>query len=322
MATVGTKPESELKDYKGFPVKKGNTEISEGDLDKAMGNLREHFAQFTPVEDRPSRMDDLLTIDFDGKIDGKPFEGGKASGNAVLLGGQNLLKDFEDHLVGMKKGETKTFPLTFPADYSKKEVAGKSAEFTVTLTEIKEKKLPALDDEFAKAAGNAATLSELQEKLKVQLKANREVEERGKMVEQVGEQLMKAHPFDIPLSLVHAEQQRLIQQGVERMRSQGFDARKLTDNQKTEFVESLRPVAEKNVHMALIVERIAEAEKIRCEERDFEAYLDRVSKGLNQPVEAVRGYIHQKGNKEGVQEMIQYEKTLDFLVAASKIETV
>jgi trigger factor len=139
------------------------------------------------------------------------------------------------------------------------------------------------------------------------------------MVEQIGEALIKAIPFDVPASLVNMEQQRLVKQGVDRLRSQGIDAAKLNDEQKKEFVEGLRPVAEKNVRMALIVEKITAAENIRCDEKDVEAYYVKVAQSSNQPVEAVKRYIQQQGNMEGVKEWIQYEKTLDFLIAQSKI---
>ncbi len=320
VATVEIKPEFELKEYKGIPIKKESTNVTEEEVNKALDGMRDQMAQFAPIEDRASKMDDLLVIDFEGKIEGKTFEGGKASDYTVLLGGKNLLKDFEDQLIGVKKGETKTFTITFPADYFKKDVAEKPAEFTVTLKEIKEKKLPVVDDAFAKDVAQVDTVKDLREKLEAQIKSNKEVDQRGKMIEQIGEKLMKDHPFDIPLSLIHAEQQRLIQQGVERMRSQGIDAHTLTDDQKKEFVEKLRPVAERNVHMALIVEKIEAVEKVKCEKPDYEAYLEKVSKGINQSVETLRNYIHQKGNEESVKGMIQYEKTLDLLISSAKVE--
>lgn len=319
IATVEIKPSFELKDYKGLKVKKEKTDVTEADVDKALDNVREQMAQFVPVEDRASKADDLVIVDFDGKIDGKPFEGGKASRYPVLLGSNGLLKDFESNLIGVKKGESKTFKVTFPKDYGKQDVAGKEAEFTVTLHEIKEKKLPMVDDDFAKEVGKSETVKELRTKVQEQIKSAKENEQRTKMVEQIGEALIKAIPFDVPASLVNLEQQRLVKQGVDRLRSQGIDAAKLNDEQKKEFVEGLRPVAEKNVRMALIVEKITVAENIRCDEKDVEAYYVKVAQTSNQPIEAVKRYVQQQGNMEGVKEWIQYEKTLDFLIAQSKI---
>jgi trigger factor len=320
IATVEIKPEFKLKDYKGLKIKKEKTSVDEEEVDKALENLREQMAQFVPVEDRPAKQDDLVVIDFEGKIGGKAFDGGKASRYPVLLGTNNLLKDFEANLIGIAKGGTKTFKMTFPQDYGKKEVAGQEAEFTVTLYEIKEKKLPMVDNEFAKDVGKSETVKELREKLESQIKTGKENEQRSKMIEQIGEKLIASHPFDVPVSLVNMEQQRLVKQGVERLKNQGIDANKLSQDQQKEFVEKLRPVAQKNVQMALIVEKISAAENIQCEEKDMEAYYDKVSKNVNQPADMVKRYLQQQGNTESVKEWIQYEKALDYLIAQAKIE--
>jgi trigger factor len=320
VVVVETKPVFELKNYKGLKVKKEKTSVKEDDVDKALENLREQFAQFVPVEERPARENDLVVIDFDGKINGQPFEGGKAARFPVLLGSQSLLKDFEDNLIGLKKSENKVFKITFPQDYAKKDVAGKEVEFTVTIQEIKEKKLPIVDNEFAKNSAKCDDVKTLREKLETQIKAGKEVEQRSKMVEQIGEKLISDHPFEVPVSLVNIEQQRLAQQGVQRLRNQGVDFNKLSEEQKKEFIEKLRPVAQKNVHMAMIIEKITEAERIRCEDEDLEAYYGKISESVNQTVDAVKRYIQQKGNLDGVKEWIQYEKALDFLISVAKVE--
>jgi trigger factor len=321
VATVEIKPAFELKDYKGLAVKKAKTEVNEQDVDKAVENLRNQMAQLVPVE-RATQGDDWVLIDFEGKIDSAVFEGGKASRYPVLLGSQSLLKDFEENLIGLKAGDSKTFKITFPADYGKKEISGKEAEFMVKLHEVKAKKLPALDDEFAKDGGKAETVKELREKLEAQIKHSKENEQRSKMIEQIGEALIAAHKFDVPASLIQLEQQRLVQQGVERLRSQGVDANQLPDEQKKQFVEGMKPVAEKNVHLALIVEKISAAEKVKTEEADIDAYIQKVSGNVGQPIDVVRRYVQQQGNMDSIKDWIQYEKTLDFLIAQSKIETV
>lgn len=320
MARVEIKPEFQLKDYKGLKIKKDKTSVSEEEVDKAVENLREQMAQFIPVEDRPAKKDDLVVMDFEGKIGGKPFEGGKATRYPVLLGSNNLLKDFETNLEGMKKGEIKTFKINFPKDYGKKEIAGQEAEFTVTAHEIKEKKLPLVDNEFAKDVGKCETVKELREKMEAQIKSSKEVEQRSKMVEQIGEKLLGLHPFDVPVSLVNMEQQRLVQQGIERLKRQGIDANNLSDDQKKEFVEKLRPVAQKNVQMAMIVEKIAGAENIHTEDKDLEAYYAKIAQSSGQPVDVVKRYLKQQGDLESIKEWIQYEKALDYLIAQAKID--
>ncbi len=322
VATVEIKPVFDLKNYKGLAVKKGKTDVVDADIDKAIDQLRNQTAQLVPTNDRATISDDWVLIDFEGEIDGKVFEGGKASRYPVLLGSQSLLKEFEDNLIGLKVGDSKTFKITFPADYGKNDIAGKEAEFTIKLHEIKAKQLPELNDDFAKAAGHAESLKDLKEKIQVQIKQGKETEQRTKMIEQIGEKLIADHKFDIPGSLINMEQQRLVQQGVERLRNQGIDVNQLPDEQKKQFVEGLRPVAEKNVHLALIVEKISSGEKIKTEEADMDAYIQKVSGNVNQPADVVRRYVQQQGNVDSIKDWIQYEKTLDFLIANSKIETV
>jgi trigger factor len=322
VATVEIKPEFSLKDYKGLKVNKAKIEVTDEDVNKSLDQMRDQMAQLVPTEDRPAKNDDWVLIDFDGKIDGKPFEGGKASRYPVLLGTKNMLADFETNLIGLKIGEEKTFKMKFPEDYGSKDISGKEVEFTVKLHEIKAKKLPELNDDFAKDGGRAENLADLKEKLKKQIAQSKENEQRTKMIEQIGEKLIADHKFDIPTSLVNMEQQRLVQQGVERLRGQGIDANMLPDEQKKQFVEGLKPVAEKNVHLALIVEKISAGEKIKTEEGDIDAYFEKISGNIGQPADVVKRYVQQQGNLDSIKDWIQYEKTLDFLIAQSKIETV
>lgn len=320
-ARVEVKPEFDLKNYKNIKVKKDEAAVSEADVDKTLEGLRDQMAQIIPVEEtRLAKTGDILVIDFDGQLEGKPFEGGKATRYSVVLGGGNMLKDFEDALIGMKKDETKTFKLKFPDDYFGKQVAGKEVDFTVVVHELKEKKLPMVDNEFAKDVGKCETVAELRQKIEEDIKARRAAEQRAKLTEQIGDQLIKDHAFDVPESLVDAEQKRLIQQGVERMRHQGVDANKLNEEQKKDFVEKMRPIALRNVHIALIVEKISDKENIQCEPKDFEDYIVKMAKNVNQPPDVIKRYIQQQGNQESIQDWIRYEKTLDFLIAEAKTE--
>jgi trigger factor len=240
----------------------------------------------------------------------------------VLLGSQSLLKDFETNLVGLKKDESKTFKIVFPADYGKKELADKEAEFTVKLHEIKAKKLPVVDNDFAKDAGKAESVKELREKLEAQIKANKELEQRSKMIEQIGEKLISSHGFDIPVSLINQEQQRLVRQAVQNMRGQGMEPNQLPEEQRKKLFDDLRPIAQKNVHMALIVEKITVGEGIKAIDKDVDAYIEKTAGNINQPPDVLRRYLLQQGNLDGIKDWIQYEKTLDFLIAEAKIESV
>lgn len=320
VAVVEVKPEIALKDYKGLKLKKSSTDVKDADVEKALDDLREHAASFAPVEDRPVAEQDMVLIDFEGKVDGKPFEGGKANRYPVVVGQGGLLKDFEDALVGMALGQTKEFPVAFPADYPQKTLAGKTAMFTATVKEIKKKVLPALDDAFAKDAFQVETAAELKTKVKEDLQARREAESRHQVIDQLAEQLIQLHPFDVPASLVEMEHQRLSRQAVERLRAQGVDPARWGEDRQKDFVAQFLKPAERNVRMSMIVEKIGEAEGIRCEAADFDKQLEKLAKSLNQPVENLKKYIEQRNQRADIEDQVAYEKTLEFLIAKAAVE--
>jgi trigger factor len=236
------------------------------------------------------------------------------------VGKGGVLKDFEDALVGMATGETKEFPVAFPADYPKAELAGKTARFTATVREVKEKVLPRVDDAFAKDAFHCADVADLRARIAEDLKARAEAEQRGRMTDQMAERLIALHAFDVPPSLVDQEQQRLATQAVERFRSQGVDPSQWPEERRKDFVTQFRAPAERNVRMSMVVERIAEAEGVRCLPEDLDRHLERLSKALGQPKESVRRYLDQDHRKDEVEDRIVYEKTLDLLIENAKVE--
>jgi trigger factor len=320
VAAVEIKPEFSLSNYQGLKLKRGPTEVSDADVDKAVEDLREHSATFLPMTERPVRVGDLVLTDFEGRVDGVPFEGGKATRYPIDVGHGTVLKDFEDALVGMALGETKEFPVAFPGDYPKGDLAGKTAQFTATVREIKEKMLPTMDDALAKDAFKCENVADLRSKIAEDLKARRAAEQRGRMVDQLAEQLIQAHPFDLPPSLVDLEHQRLARQAVDRLKSQGAPVDTWGEKRQNEFVAQFRTSAERNVRMSMLVDRIAEAENIRCEEADYDKHLERLAQAMGQAKEAVKRYVEQRNQREDIEDRVRYEKTLDFLVEKAKVE--
>lgn len=319
-AVVEIKPEFQLSTYQGLKLKKARTDVNEADVDKAVEDLREHSATFLPMTERPVRKGDLVLTDFEGRVDGKPFDGGKANRYPIDVGRGSVLKDFEDALVGMALGETKEFPVAFPEDYPKEDLAGKTAQFTATVREIKEKVLPTMDDALAKDAFKCENVVELRSKIAEDLKARREAEQRGRLVDQLAESLIQAHPFDIPPSLVDLEHQRLARQAVDRLKSQGTQVDTWGEKRQNEFVGQFRTPAERNVRMSILVDRIAEAENVRCEEADYDKHLERLAQAMGQTPEAVKRYVEQRNQREDIEDRVRYEKTLDLLLEKANIE--
>jgi trigger factor len=229
------------------------------------------------------------------------------------------LKDFEDALVGMTPGQTKEFPVVFPADYPKTELAGKTAVFTATVHEVKEKILPRLDDAFAQEAYHCKDVAELRAKMTEDMKSRRSVEQRNKMIDQIADQLLNSHAFDVPPSLVELEHQRLVRQAVERMRTQGADVSRWGEDRQKEFVAQFAKSAERNVRMSMLVGKIADGEHIECGDVDFDTHLDKLAKALGQAKDAVKRFVEQRDQKAEIEERVRYEKALDFLIEKADI---
>lgn len=177
-ATVQTKPEVELGKYKGIELKKIEYNVSDKDVEHELGHMAEHNARLITVEDRPVEKGDIAVIDFEGFLDGKPFEGGKAEKHELEIGSNTFIPGFEDQVIGMKIDEEKDLNVTFPEDYFSKDLAGKPVVFKVKLHEIKKKELPKMDDEFAKDVSEFDTLEELKNNIKDRLQ--KENDERSK----------------------------------------------------------------------------------------------------------------------------------------------
>ena len=173
-AIMQTKPEAELGKYKGIEIKKIEYNVSDEDIEHELGHMQEHNSRMISIEDRPVESGDIATIDFEGFVDGKAFEGGKAEGHDLEIGSNTFIPGFEDQVIGMKIDEEKDIKVTFPKEYFSKDLAGKEAIFKVKVHEIKKKELPELDDEFAKDVSEFDTLKELKESIKEKLEKENE----------------------------------------------------------------------------------------------------------------------------------------------------
>jgi len=216
-AVVEVRPKFDLGTYEGIEVTDAPTDVTEEDLTQTIDRLREMYAQLEVVEGRPLANDDTAIIDFEGFREGNSIEGAKASDHMLSLGTKSLIPGFEEQLVGMNRGETRQIKVNFPEDYSNRDLAGKEADFTVTLKEIKKKVLPELNDEFAKDIGGDKSVAELKEGLKKDLLARKRDELAAAQREELLSKLIDAHSFDVPPGMVQRELQSLAKQHLTRL---------------------------------------------------------------------------------------------------------
>jgi trigger factor len=315
-ATVEVRPNITLGTYDGIEVKEQDLAVTEEELNLTLDRLREMYAQLEVVEGQALAKDHTAIIDFEGFHDGKPIEGAKAVDHMLAIGSGNLIPGFEDQLIGMKKGETREIRVTFPADYTNKEIAGKDASFTVTLKEVKKKVLPELNDEFAKDTGGNQTVGELKARVKEDLEARKRDELGSTQREELMKKLVDAHSFEVPQGMVEHELQTMARQQATRFARQGMDIKSF-DVKK--FMEKNRELAVQRVKGILLLEEIAEKEKIDVSDQELSASIAAMAKSAGQTADAVRKYYDaQDGGLENLRASLMQEKTLGLLLSRAK----
>ncbi|MFZ7102280.1 MAG: trigger factor [Peptococcaceae bacterium] len=322
-AKVEIKPEFELGEYKGLELEKLDTAVLEEDVQQEMENLRERHAQLEVMgEDIPIENNDKVVLDFVGKKDGIPFEGGTAEDYSLEIGSGSFIPGFEEQLVGMKPAEEKTIEVKFPEEYHSEDLAGQPATFDVKIKEIKRKKLADLDDEFAKDVSEFETLQELKADVENRLKNRKEENAKNNLNQQAIEKAAANTEIDIPQAMVDTQIDNIIQDFDYRLRMQGLSLDQYMQY-SNETAESLREKyqedAKKTVKEQLVLEAIAKAEGIETQESDIEKEIQRLSEVYKQEPEKVKEILEKQGQLEAVKHSIIIDKAIEFLVNNAKI---
>ena len=287
-AIVATKPEVKLGKYKEIPLKKIEYKVTDEDIDHEINHMAEHNSRMVTVEDREVKDKDIVTIDFEGFTDGKPFEGGKAENHELTIGSKTFISGFEDQIIGMKIGEEKDIKVTFPKDYFSKDLAGKEAIFHVVLHGIKEKQLPTIDDEFAKDVSEFDTLKELKDSIKEKMEKENEERAKHETEDAAIEEVCKNTNIDIPEGMVELEIDNIMQNLDQRLNYQGLNLEqylKMMGKSEEDFRKDYKEQAEKNVKTRLVLEQIVKDEKIKEDEKYIKEKLEEMAKQYNRKIE-------------------------------------
>jgi trigger factor len=290
-ATFEIYPEVKVGDLAAATIEQPSTAIADADVDKTIEILRKQRTRFVTAS-RPARDGDRLTIDFEGKLDGQPFEGGSASGFQFVPGEGRMLPEFEAAARGMSPGESKTFPLKFPDDYHGKAVAGKDVEFQITLKGIEEPQLPALDAEFAKALGVAdGDLAKMRSEVRANVE--REVKKRvdARLKQQALQALIDTTPLELPKSLVEQESQQLLERAVTDLQTRGLKPEQLPslNLQPSAFAET----AKRRVALGLIIGELARSESLQPKPAEVRAMVEQEAQTYESPAEVVKWFYMQ-----------------------------
>ena len=318
-AIVATKPEVILGKYKEIPLKKIEYKVTDEDIDHEINHMAEHNSRMVTVEDRPAKDKDIVTIDFEGFTDGKPFEGGKAENHDLTIGSKTFIPGFEDQIIGMKIGEEKDIKVTFPKDYFSKDLAGKEATFHVVLHGIKEKQLPAIDDEFAKDVSEFDTLKELKDSIKEKMEKENEERAKHETEDAAIEEVCKNTNIDIPEGMVELEIDNIMQNLDQRLSYQGLNLEqylKMMGKSEADFRKDYKEQAEKNVKTRLVLEQIVKDEKIKEDEKYIKEKIEEMAKQYNRKVEDLE---KNEELKNYLAESSKTEQAIDLIVKNAKI---
>ena len=321
VATVATKPEVTLGEYKGIEVEKAKPEVTDADVEAELKKVQEQNSRLVSVEDRAVADGDQTVIDFEGFVDGKAFEGGKAEDYTLVIGSHSFIDTFEDQLIGKNIGEDVEVNVTFPAEYHAAELAGKPATFKVKIKEIKMKELPELNDEFASEVSEFETLDAYKEDVKNKLAETKQAQATAENENNVVQKVVDNAQMDIPAPMVDEQVRNMIEDYARRLQSQGisFDQYlQFTGSTIEQLQEQMRPQAELRLRTRLVLEAVVAAEKIEPSEELVEAEIKKMSENYKMDAEQIKTIMGEAGMSQMKADMAVQE-AVDFLVAEAKL---
>jgi len=314
-ALVEIKPAIVLGQYAGLTVHHAPKPFEEREVDEALEHLREQHAEFRTVE-RPADLHDLVIMDYTLTPEG--MDARTETGYGFLVGSGSVMPEVEEAVIGLTAGGERTVRIRFPDDHRNETLRGKAGEAKVKVNEVKEKLLPALDDELAKTVGQFDTLAALRAEISKGLQTRRETENRRALEDAVMEAVLAGHPVEVPEALVLRQVGHLIEHTRERVRRQGMDPDKLPwDYGK--LLEELKPGAEKAVRRSLVLEAIAEKEGLTPTDANIDAEVEKIAVANNRPVPAVRRIMQDSGDLDGLRHSLRESRTLEFLISKSTV---
>jgi trigger factor len=310
-------PDVKIADLSDVEVEKVTAEVSDAAIDKTLDILRKQRRTFAQRSaESVAQEGDRVTVDFEGKVDGEPFEGGKAEAFQFLVGEGQMLKEFEEAVRGMKSGESKTFQLAFPADYHGKDIAGKQADFMVTIKKIEAAHLPEVNEALAKSLGIADSSIE---GLRADIRKNLEREVKFRVLARNKNAAMDAlvakAELDLPKSIVQSELDRMIETARADLKQRG-----MKDADKVPIPDDLfRPQAEKRVRLGLVVAELVRTNNLQAKPEQLKAHIDELAASYEKPQDVVRWYLGDNRRMAEVEAVVVENNVTDFVLKKAKV---
>lgn len=315
-ATVTTKPEVTLGEYKGLEVDKVSTRVTQKEVDAKIQEEAEKNARTITVEDRAVQDGDEVVLDFEGFVDGVAFEGGKGENYPLTIGSGSFIPGFEEQLVGAEAEKEVEVKVTFPEDYHAEDLKGKEAVFKCTVHEIKAKELPEIDDEFAAEVSEFDTLEEYKADVKAKIKEQKAAEGKAKQEDQVVEQAVKNATYELPEAMVETQAEQMANDFAQRMQSQGLTMEQyfqFTGTTAEQMMEDLKPQAVKRIETRLVLEAIAKAENIEISDEKLDEEIGKMAEAYKMEADKLKEFMGENEKKQ-MKEDMAVQEAITFLV--------
>ena len=319
-AEVATKPEVTLGDYKGVEVPKTEINVTDEDVDAEIKKEQEKNSRTINVEDRGAQLQDVVTIDFEGSVDGVPFDGGQATEYPLTLGSNTFIPGFEEQLVGAKVGDDVDVKVTFPEEYQAKELAGKEAIFKCAVKKIEAKELPELDDDFAKDVSEFDTLAEYKEHVKTNLVERKENEAKRAKEDAAVDKAIENAQMDIPEAMLMTQCRQMLDDFSRRMQSQGLSMEQyfqFTGMTADKMMEDMKPQALKRIQTRLVLEKVAEVENIQPTEEEVNEEIAKMAEAYKMEADKLKELLGER-ELEQMKKDMAVQKAVTVIADAAK----
>ena len=319
-AEVATKPEVTLGDYKGVEVPKTEITVTDEDVDAEIKKEQEKNSRTINVEDRGAQLQDVVTIDFEGSVDGVPFDGGQATEYPLTLGSNTFIPGFEAQLVGAKVGDDVDVKVTFPEEYQAKELAGKEAIFKCAVKKIEAKELPELDDDFAKDVSEFDTLAEYKEHIKTNLVERKENEAKRAKEDAAVDKAIENAQMDIPEAMLQTQCRQMLDDFSRRMQSQGLSMDQyfqFTGMTAEKMMEDMKPQALKRIQTRLVLEKVAEVENIQPTEEEVNEEISKMAEAYKMEADKLKELLGER-ELEQMKKDMAVQKAVTVIADAAK----
>jgi trigger factor len=320
-AHVEVMPDVTLGEYKGIEAARRTRPVNDEEVERVIENLREASASLQPVEDRASEEGDTVTVDIQGHYVEPPSdEDINVEDVDIVIGGEGVLPAFTEHLTGVRSDEAKTFTVAYPEDFNAKGLAGKTIEYTATVTAVRRKETPELDDEWVGSLGEeeVANVEQLRARVRENLTKNAEHESEHRLRDEVLSALIERHRFEVPETIVSYQANQILQSMVRDMMSRGIDPRTQEINWDA-MRDMVSDRAGDDVRGSMLLERVAETENIEVSDEEVEAEISAMAEGSRQSVEQVRAALTKQGGERSIADRLRNRKALDLLVQNAKV---